>query len=90
MEERSINSNNKRYYIYFGVAILMLALVFGAGVSNWMGSGSLWAAQDAQEAPTQLVRHSGRTRLKLPRLRPARSCFRSFIQRRLRPLSAFR
>ncbi len=50
-----MNSINKRYYIYFGAAVLILALVFGAGVSNWFGAGELWAAQDAQDAPTQLV-----------------------------------
>lgn len=50
-----MDSNKNRYYIYFGAAILILALVFGAGVTAWMSSNSLWAAQDAQDVTAQLV-----------------------------------
>jgi S1-C subfamily serine protease len=50
-----VQSTNKRYYIYFGAAILILALVFGAATTMWDGFGILWAAQKTQDAPTQLV-----------------------------------
>lgn len=50
-----MDSTKKRYTVYFGAAILILALVFGAGATQWMSSNTLWAAQDTQNAPTQLV-----------------------------------
>ena len=50
-----MQKHNRKYYIYFGSAVLVIALVFGAGVTAWMGSGALWAAQDAQDTPGQLV-----------------------------------
>jgi len=47
--------SSKKFYIYFGAAILVLALVLGAGATAWNSSNTLWAAQETQEAPAQLV-----------------------------------
>ena len=52
-----MHKNNRRYMVYFGAAILVFALVFGAGATMWLGDGETWAAQTAQETNTQLVEH---------------------------------
>ncbi len=50
-----MQQNSKRFYIYFGAAILVLALIFGAGATAWLSSDTLLAAQNAQDTTTQIA-----------------------------------
>lgn len=72
--------SKKRYYIYFGSAILILALVFGAGATAWIGSGALWAAQDSQESAPQLLTSVPAERTEIAALAPSQELLSRLYQ----------